>query len=490
MSKLPPSTASGTPQTSDLRRQAEEILRGKGSPSPENRAGPSLEEVRTLHELRVHQVELEMQNEELRRVQEQVEILQAKYFDLFDLAPVGYVTLSEEGYILEANLTVADFLGLARSALVNQFLTRFILPEDQDLYYRHRRLLLDIGKPQVCELRLLKSDDSEFWVRLDEVAARDGDGSAVYRAVLIDINERKQVAEALRKAEEKYSLAFRASPDWCAITTLDEGVFVEVNKAFERLSGFGREEVLGKSAIELGIWDQPEQRRCLIDLMRRQGTVHNFEVRFRLVSGEVGTFILSADMIELEGESLMLTVARDITELRGLEAQLRQAQKMEAVGRLAGGVAHDFNNMLGVILGYTDLALKRLNAQEPLYHDLQEVNNAARRSADLTRQLLAFSRKQIVTPRVINLNDLVLQQQKMLSRLIGEDIDLKVILGQDLWNIRLDSSQVDQILANLTVNARDAIAGVGTLPSKRPTSPWMRAIFRATATPPPGITCC
>ena len=136
---------------------------------------------------------------------------------------------------------------------------------------------------------------------------------------------------------------------------------------------------------------------------------------------------------------------------------------MEAVGRLAGGVAHDFNNMLGVILGYTDLALKRLNAQEPLYHDLQEVHNAARRSADLTRQLLAFSRKQIVTPKVINLNEAVTQQQKMLARLIGEDIDLKFIPGQDLWNIRMDPSQVDQILANLAVNARDAIAGVGTV---------------------------
>ena len=159
----------------------------------------------------------------------------------------------------------------------------------------------------------------------------------------------------------------------------------------------------------------------------------------------------------------MLTAARDMTEFRNLEAQLRQAQKMEAVGRLAGGVAHDFNNMLGVILGYTDLALRRLNAQEPLYHDLQEVNNAARRSADLTRQLLAFSRKQIVTPRVINLNEAVTQQQKMLGRLIGEDIDLKFIPGPDLWNVCLDSSQVDQILANLAVNARDAIAGVGTV---------------------------
>ena len=134
----------------------------------------------TLHELEVHQVELEMQNEELRRAQEQLEVLQAKYFNLFDLAPVGYVTLSEGGQILEANLTVAGYLGQARGALVNQLLTRFIFPEDQDIFFRHRRLLLETGAPQECELRILKSEDSEFWVRLNTVAVREVDGSVVY----------------------------------------------------------------------------------------------------------------------------------------------------------------------------------------------------------------------------------------------------------------------------------------------------------------------
>ncbi len=664
--------------------------------------------------LREHQIELEMQNEELRRVQGQLEVSQGRYFDLYNLAPVGYLTLNEKGLILEANLTGADLLGQSRGALINKPLTRFILPEDQDIYYRHRKLLLETGAPQVCEMRMLGRADSIFWVRLDAAITQNADGSLVCRAVWVDItaqkqseeslresesryrdlvensqdlicthdlegklvsvneaaarnmgydrgsllnrnlrdfldpavldlfagylseiketgrsqgvlrvlnaagdvrlweysnslrteglavplvrgmahditerhrterallrseykyrrlydslmdayvsvdmtgrirefnqtyedllgyskeelfrltymdltperwhsferdlvenqilargysdtyekeyrkkdgtefpvelrtflirdsagrpegmwaivrdiSERKRVEEALRKAEEKYSKAFQASPDWGAITTLDEGVFIEVNKAFERLSGFERKEVLGRPTADLGIWDQPEERRLLVDLMRKQGAVHNKEVHFRLKNGTVQTFMLSAETIELEGQALMLTVARDMTELRNLEAQFRQAQKMEAVGRLAGGVAHDFNNMLGVILGYTDLALKRLNAQEPLYQDLQEVNNAARRSADLTQQLLAFSRKQMVTPRVINLNEAVTHQHKMLRRLIGEDIDLQFIPGQDLWNIHLDPSQVDQVLANLAVNARDAIAGVGTV---------------------------
>ena len=143
------------------------------------------------------------------------------------------------------------------------------------------------------------------------------------------------------------------------------------------------------------------------------------------------------------------------------EAELRQAQKMEAVGRLAGGVAHDFNNMLTVILGYTDAALEKLHPPDPLYQFLQQIGKAAQRSADLTQQLLAFSRKQVVEPRVVNLNEAVEEQKKMLGRLIGEDIELAVVAAEGLWNIRIDPTQVAQVLANLAVNARDAITDVG-----------------------------
>ena len=144
-----------------------------------------------------------------------------------------------------------------------------------------------------------------------------------------------------------------------------------------------------------------------------------------------------------------------------LEEQYRQSQKMEAVGRLAGGVAHDFNNMLLAILGYTGMALDQIDPVEPLHADLKEIEKAARRSADLTRQLLAFARKQTVTPQIINLNDTIEGMLKMLRRLIGEDIDLIWKPGTDLWPLRMDPSQIDQVLANLCVNARDAIAGVG-----------------------------
>ncbi|MFO7884242.1 MAG: response regulator, partial [Desulfobacteraceae bacterium] len=160
----------------------------------------------------------------------------------------------------------------------------------------------------------------------------------------------------------------------------------------------------------------------------------------------------------------------DITELRRgeaewekLQAQLNQAYKLESVGRLAGGVAHDFNNMLGVILGHTELALLRADENHDLYFDLKEIQAAATRSADITKQLLAFARKQTISPRQLDVNETVENMLNMLRRLIGEDIDLVWQPGVHLWPVKMDPTQIDQILANLCVNARDAIPGVGKL---------------------------
>ena len=157
----------------------------------------------------------------------------------------------------------------------------------------------------------------------------------------------------------------------------------------------------------------------------------------------------------------VLGIGRNITERVNLQAQLIQAQKMESVGRLAGGVAHDYNNALSVIIGFTELAMEKIDPAGPLHADLNEVLNAANHATDITRQLLAFARKQIVAPVVLDLNDNIETMLKMLRRLIGEDIDLAWLPGTGLWPVKMDPSQIDQILANLCVNARDAIAGVG-----------------------------
>ncbi|TAL17526.1 response regulator [bacterium] len=173
-------------------------------------------------------------------------------------------------------------------------------------------------------------------------------------------------------------------------------------------------------------------------------------------------------MIQLPEGTATLGFFRDLSEIKRMEAeraklegQLLQSQKIESVGQLAGGVAHDFNNMLGVILGHAEFALEQIEPQNPLREDLEEIQKAAKRSAEITRQLLAFARKQTVAPKVLDLNDTIEPMQKMLRRLIGEDIYLEWKPGKDLWRVKIDPSQVDQLMANLVTNARDAIQGVG-----------------------------
>jgi C4-dicarboxylate-specific signal transduction histidine kinase len=192
------------------------------------------------------------------------------------------------------------------------------------------------------------------------------------------------------------------------------------------------------------------------------------EAPFLTKSGVQIPYFFTGRLTVWDGRQYLIGVGVDITDRKraedekdALSKQLMQAQKMESVGRLAGGVAHDFNNMLGVILGHVELALMQINETEPIQFNLSEIGEAANRSAALTRQLLAFARRQTVAPKVLDLNDCVTGMLKIIQRLIGEDIDLSWMPGAGLWQVKIDPAQIDQLLANLCVNARDAIAGVG-----------------------------
>ena len=188
-----------TDEAAKLRQRAEEMVREKAAKSPKNLEALSPDEIqKTLHELRVHQIELEIQNEELRRTQVELDAARERYFDLYNLAPVGYVTLSEEGLVLEANLTSAILLGTARGALVNKPLSRFIRKEDQDVYYLHRQQLFNTGAPQSCDVRMVKMDGTTFWAHLAVTEAQDAGGVRICRAVLSDISARKAVEEKVQ----------------------------------------------------------------------------------------------------------------------------------------------------------------------------------------------------------------------------------------------------------------------------------------------------
>jgi PAS domain S-box-containing protein len=241
----PSRDSTGSPQADSgqsLRKQAEAIAREKAAQMPENLDTLSPSEARqVLHELQVHQIELEMQNEELRRTQEELEASRARYFDLYDLAPVGYFTISEQGLVLEANLTAAKLLGVARGTLVRQPLSRFILPEDQDIHYRHRKQLFETRAPQVWELRLVRKDTAPFWARVEATMAQGADGATVYRAVVSDITERKRAEEAIETTNaELRNFAYALTHD------LQEPLRMVVN--YTQLLAKEREGKLGEDA--------------------------------------------------------------------------------------------------------------------------------------------------------------------------------------------------------------------------------------------------
>lgn len=277
-----------------------------------------------------------------------------------------------------------------------------------------------------------------------------------------DAQERRRITaeENLRASEEKYRLL---------ITNADEAIFIiqdEVikfpNPKAQEMSGHSMEELAGMPFVDLV---HPGDKDTVIKTYLRipESEQLSKAYPFRIINKkrkEMWVQLTIAPII-WENEQGILCFLRDVTREKKLEAQFMQAQKMEAVGRLAGGVAHDFNNMLGVIMGYTELALGKVSPSQPLFVELQEIKKSAERSANLTRQLLAFARKQTVTPKVLDLNETVEGMLKILRRLIGEDINLAWLPGPGLWPVKMDPSQIDQILANLCVNARDAIAGVG-----------------------------
>jgi PAS domain S-box-containing protein len=322
-----------------LRQRAEALAGERARRVPEDLEARSPEAARrALHELRVHQIELEMQNEELRRAQEELEASRARYFDLYDLAPVGYFTLSERGLILEANLTAAKLLGVARTALVMQPLSRFIFPKDQDIYYLHRKALFDIGASQTCELRLLKKDSAPFWASVEATPAQDADGTSVCRAVVSDVTG--------RKIEE----------------------------------------------------DEKAKR----------------------------------------------------------EAQNRQLQKAEGLGRMAGAIAHHFNNRLAAVMGNLELAIGDLPPGAGPADKLTDALQAAREAAEVGKLLLTYLGQTQVRTEPLDLSEVCRRSLPMLRAAMPKDLLLETDLSTPSPAISADSNQLQQVLTNLVTNAWEA----------------------------------
>jgi two-component system, cell cycle sensor histidine kinase and response regulator CckA len=267
----------------------------------------------------------------------------------------------------------------------------------------------------------------------------------------------------LHLREQQLSRTFQASPLATLVTRLDDGRILEVNQALVNTAGRPRDELVGKTAIEAGFVPEDHGRNQVTAALSAGQQLPPMSLRARGAQGETLEMVAYSEVVDYGGTRAVLSHLLDVTEQRRLEGQLRQAQKMESIGRLAGGVAHDFNNLLTVIIGNASLLELELPAGDPRLAEIEQIKIAGDRAERLTRQLLAFARKQLVEPKVININDVVVGTDRMLRRLIGEDIELVTLPAPDLDHVLIDPSQLDQVIMNMAVNARDAMPNGGTL---------------------------
>ena len=321
------------------------------------------------------------------------------------------------------------------------------------------------------ENEILAKDGRFLNISWSNVLTKNSEGEIMDVTCLgIDLTERRRAEEELAKREANYRLLVENQSDVVVKVDL-EGRFLFVSPSYCRMFGKTEDELLNQQYMPLVHEEDREPTAKAMEALFSPPHTAYMEQRALTKTGWRWLAWADTAVLNQEGGVIeIIGVGRDITEKKEaeqkqarLENQFRQAQKMESVGRLAGGVAHDFNNMLGIILGNTEMAMEAIAPDDRLHDNLSEIFSAARRSADITRQLLAFARKQTIEPKVLDLNRTIKSMLKMLQRLIGEDIDLAWLPDKKVWPVRMDPSQIDQILANLSVNARDAIADVGKI---------------------------
>ncbi len=348
--------------------------------------------------------------------------------------------------------------GLTYEAFLN-----LVHPYDREFVRQSVNEALYGNKPYSIDHCIMLPDGSRRTVHEQAEVFFDANGKPIRMVGTVqDITDRKRADEALRLSEEKFSKAFRSSPTFITICTLNDDRFIDVNDAFLNASGYSREEVIGRSSEELGIWVDPADREKMAGRLREEGIVNNQEIKFRVKSGNVLTALWSAELIDIEGEPCVLAVILDITERKKLESQLLHSQKMEAVGQLAGGVAHDFNNILSAIMSYGYLLRNKLRDDEQSRDNIDKILLLSDRAAHIIQGLLAFSRKQHFEFVPVKLNNTIRNIEKLLAKFIGEDVGLRTRLTNKEPAIIADKTQIEQIIMNLATNARDAMPEGGS----------------------------
>jgi PAS domain S-box-containing protein len=400
---------------------------------------------------------------ERMRLEELLEESEERFRRLFETADDGILLLEKhELKIQHANPAVTAMLGYPNAECLGKDMKDIGFPQDmatiEELMQALDRSGIKQYKDVPVKMKTGQMLDTDIYCL---------DKTKLIQCNIRDVTERKRMEQALLDSEERYRLLTQNSLTGIYIHV--GGLLKFVNRRFTDMLGYVPEELIGRQ-----YWDfvHPEDRDMVkrISLARARGEKAPFEYEFRHLKKDGKTLWVHnlSNIIQYQGQTANMGNLAQIDDRKRaeqekakLEAQFHQAQKMESVGRLAGGVAHDYNNMLSVIIGYAELAIEKMAPTDPIHGDLLEIYAAARRAEEVTRQLLAFARQQTIAPKVLDLNTTVEGMLNMLRRLIGEDINLAWLPHTDLWLVKMDPSQLDQVLANLCVNARDAITDVG-----------------------------
>jgi PAS domain S-box-containing protein len=389
--------------------------------------------------------------------------MEARYRGLLEAAPDAMVVVNHGGEIVLLNVQAEKQFGYRRDELVGQKVKN-IIPRG----FAERLLMHGTGTPgdpvvpqmgTGIELHGRRKDGSEFPIEIMLSPLDTVDGILITAAI-------RNIAERKLRENDLSRLAAVVESSQDAIVSLTSlGIIRTWNRGAERIFGYSAEEATGRSILFLSPPDRSAEGSTLLERVARADRIEHFEtIRVKKDGTQIHVALTFSPIKDSDGRVVgVSSVARDVTESKHMEAMLRQSQKMEAVGQLAGGVAHDFNNLLGVILGYTGLMLDRLGLDDPQRKSIEEIQKAGDRAALLTRQLLAFSRKQVLQPKVIDLNAVVAGAEKLLQRLIGENIELRAVLNPELCRVKADPGQIEQIIMNLAVNARDAMPSGGKL---------------------------
>ncbi len=403
--------------------------------------------------------------------------------DLLESIPDAIVAVGQDGLILEVNSRAEELFGYRRDQLIGQPIEMLVPERYRGRHYRHRLDFTNAPKPRPMgaglDLYGRRKDGSEFPVEISLSLISLENGMSFVLSAIRDISDRKRIEAALRQAHQELErrtteeigeyrsrLASIVDSSEDAIIGKDlEGTIISWNKGAERMYGYRAEEVLGRPIAILAPKDRPDEiPRILERILRGERLEHYETVRMTKDGRHLNVSVSISPLYNATGEIMGgSAIARDITAQKRTEYQLRQAQKIEAIGRLAGGLAHDFNNILGIITACTELLRDRIAPGSGLRQYVDNIRGAAERGASLTRQLLVFSRRQAIQPRILDLNERLRELSKLLRPLMGDDVEVVIQMRSSAALVEADPGQLDQVVLNLAVNARDAMLHGGKL---------------------------